>query len=50
MGTTMAPGFTREGFELGDARALAAAYPSRGDLIGRLARAGAAILVTRGSP
>ncbi len=33
MGTTMAPGFTPEDFEAGDAESLAAAYPEAAELI-----------------
>lgn len=37
-GCTMAPGFTFEGYEHGDAEALAAAYPERAELIAELGR------------
>ncbi|MDE0654592.1 MAG: cupin domain-containing protein [bacterium] len=38
MGTTMAPPYHQEGFELGDADELMARYPSAGDAISRLVR------------
>jgi predicted cupin superfamily sugar epimerase len=38
LGTTMAPGWTEQGFELGDRPALQAAYPDRAGDIARLTR------------
>ncbi len=38
MGTTMAPPYHQEGFELGDADELTARYPSAADAISRLVR------------
>ena len=38
VGTTMAPPFEQEGFELGDGAELTASYPAAADAIGRLVR------------
>ena len=38
IGTTMAPGYTQDGFELGDREGLAAAYPDAAEDIVRLTR------------
>lgn len=37
-GTTMAPGFTFDGFEMGEREALLAAYPQHGELVRRYTR------------
>jgi len=42
LGTTMAPGFTPEGFELSDRSELLERYPGQGNLIRDLTRTGAA--------